>query len=403
MKKSSYRYIIVGGGVAGGSAPEGIREVDSDGSILLVGNETFLPYNRPMLSKQLWLGQNKLDELFIHTLKYYSSRNVDYLVEREIVDIDPESHFIVDNFGKEYRYEKLLLATGGYPRMLPIPGGDLKEVCYYRYLDDYLSMRAKASAGKKAVIIGGGYIGAELAAVLNKNEVSVTMVFPEKYLLGWVFPENLGRAVQSDFTNRGITIFSEDFPDFLEKKGESLQIDTVSGHKLLSDMVIAGIGILPSVELARMGGLVVDNMKGITVNDFLETSDRDIYAAGDNAFFPYHILGTRMRLEHWDNAAAQGHLAGRNMAGAREAYIHMPYFFSDLFDFHFEAVGNIDSRLIVVEDWQQKSKKGIVWYYKEGKVVGAMMCNMPNKVEMVRKIIKYGKAISFHVLEGIPA
>ncbi len=403
MTKGTYRYIIVGGGMAGGSAPEGIREIDRDGSILLVGKEPLLPYERPALSKQLWLGQKKLDEVLMHNVKYYGREKVDYLVEREIVDMDPENHYVMDNFGRTYGYEKLLIATGGYPRMLSIPGGDLKGVCYFRYLEDYLSIRSKASPGKKAVVIGGGYIGAELAAVLNKNGVSVTMVFPEKYLMGWIFPENLGMAIQKDFINRGVTIHSGDFPDYLERKGDTFKIATVSGYQIVADIVIAGIGILPSVELARMGGIVVDNAKGIFVNEFLETSDKDIYAAGDNAFFPYQVLGTKMRIEHLDNALAQGHLAGRNMAGAREPYTYMPYFFSDLFDFHFEAVGNVDSRLIVVEDWQPKNKKGIIWYYKEGKVVGAMMCNMPNKVEMVRKIIRYGKAISFNVLESIPA
>lgn len=389
--------------MAGGSAPEGIREIDGDGSIMLIGWEPMLPYDRPALSKRIWYGQKRLEDMLMHSVRYYSTMNVDYVTERKIVDLDTERRVITDNTGRDYHYEKLLIATGSYPRTLPIPGGDLKGVSYYRSIDDYISIRAKASPGKKAVIIGGGYLSAELSSSLSVNGVSVTLVFPEKYLLGQVFPENLGRTVQREYAKKGITVLSQDFPDYMEKKGDSIHIRTVDGKSLTVDFVIASIGVLPSVEVARMGGISVDNMNGIIVNEFLETSHKGIYAAGDNAFFPYIILGKKMRVEHWDNAIAQGRLAGRNMAGAKEPYSYMPYFFTDLFDFHFEAVGNIDSRLIAVEDWLPGNRKGIVCYYREGKVVGVMMCNLPGRVEMARKIIRYGKAISLNVLEGIPA
>ncbi len=391
MAEKFYHYIIVGGGLTGAAATDGIREIDNEGSILLVGKEHDLPYDRPPLTKKLWFGQKKVEDIILHDTSYYAEKNIDFVLGREVTSLDKKAHKIGDSQGDNYVYEKLLLATGGHPRRLSIPGGELENICYYRYLDDYRKIRALAFPDVEAVVIGGGFIGAEIAAALNKNGVKVTMLLKEERLLSRIFPESLTMAIEKDYRSRGITMLPKTLPVSIDKSGSRYITVTSTGRELDSQIIIVGIGIQPSTELAMMAGLQIDN--GIVVNEFLETSGEDIYAGGDNAFFPYHALGTMMRIEHWDNAIAQGRLAGRNMAGAHEPYTYMPYFFSDLFDFGFEALGNVNSRLEMVTDWQVENKKGLIWYLNNGRPAGVMMCNIWDKVESAREWIRKGQKV----------
>lgn len=385
MALQTYRYVIVGGGLAGGSAVEGIREMDKDGAILVVGRERHLPYDRPPLSKKLWFGKKTVPEIFVHDRGYYDSNGVSLKLGTGVIGIDPAMRTVETDVGT-FGYEKLLIATGGAPRRLTIPGAELDGVCYYRYLDDYEFVRARAAAGKSAVVVGGGFIGSEMAAALRINELDVTMVFPEPYMLQRILPEGLAAAIQSDYINRGVRVLAGDAPTEFQMRGQGFVTTTGNGERLESDILIVGVGISPDTQLAEKAGLALAN--GIDVNDFLQTSNQDIYAAGDNAFFPYAALGKKMRVEHWDNAINQGKHAGRNMAGAGEPYTYMPYFFSDLFDFGFEAVGEVDSRLQTRADWQKENDTGTIYYLQDGKVRGMMMCNVWEKVDEARKLIQ---------------
>ena len=376
MSEYVFPYVIIGGGLAGASAVEGIRELDQNKSILLIGEEKHLPYDRPPLSKDLWLGKKKEDEIFLHDEPFYEQNKVTLALGTRAASIEINQKSMTDERGNRYRFEKLLLATGGIPRFLPVPGGNADGICYYRYLDDYLRIRPEAREGKTAVIIGGGFIGSEIAAALCTNKVSVTMIFPDAYLCSRVFPEYLGRAVQEHYVKRGIRILNGERPVSFSKNGPKVIAKTESGKEIGSDFVIAGIGILPAVGLAKAANLNVDAGKGIVVNEYLATSHPDIYAAGDNAFFPYAALGKSVRIEHWDNADKQGKLAGRNMAGAQEPYVHMPYFFSDLFEFGYEAVGEVSTELQTFADWQKENEKGVIYYLSDGRVKGVMMCNV---------------------------
>jgi 3-phenylpropionate/trans-cinnamate dioxygenase ferredoxin reductase component len=387
----AYDYVIVGGGLAGGSAIEGIRELDKEGSILLIGREKHMPYDRPPLSKKLWFGQKMIDEIFIHDQKFYVNNRVTVLLGKNVVKLDPKLKTITDNNDMVYRYENLLLATGGIPRQLNIPGGTFDGVSYYRYLDDYWEMRGQVMEGKSAVIIGGGFIGSELAAALTVNKVKVTMVFPDQYLVSRVFPEYLGRALQQRYLEHGIMVLSGEKPTSISRSGNIFLTTTETGKKIESDIVIVGIGITPEVEVAECAGLKTGN--GIVVNEYLQSSDSNIYAAGDNAFFPYHVLGEKMRIEHWDNAVNQGKWAGRNMAGANEPFTYMPYFFSDLFEFGYEAVGEVDSRLETFADWKRENDTGVIYYLKDNKVRGVMMCNVWGKVDAARELIRKQKKL----------
>jgi 3-phenylpropionate/trans-cinnamate dioxygenase ferredoxin reductase subunit len=249
------------------------------------------------------------------------------------------------------------------------------------------------------VIIGGGFIGSEIAAALNINNVDVTMIFPDPYLVSRIFPEYLGRAIQDHYRSRGIKIIAGDQPSVFSKDGKGFTTYTLSGKTITSDMVIVGIGISPSVELAESAGIRTGN--GIVVNDLLQTSNPDIYAAGDNAFFPYQALGVQTRVEHWDNAINQGKWAGRNMTGVQKPFAYMPYFFSDLFEFGYEAVGEVDARLETFADWQKENETGVIYYLKEGKVRGAMMCNVWEKVEAARTLIRQGETVEPDKLRGL--
>lgn len=396
--KGNYRYIIVGGGLAGASAIKGIREHDRDGSILLFGAEPHRPYDRPPLSKKLWFGKKKVEDIFIDPPDFYEKNGVELKLGTRVVSLDTKTRELKDETGAVCGYEKLLLATGAAPRKLDIPGGSLKEVCYYRSLDDYSRLREKAAEGASAIVIGGGFIGSELAAALCVNKVSVTMLFPSPYLCSRVLPEALGQAVQDDFINRGVKIFAKISPASFEYRDKKFIVKTADHRVFEADMLVVGVGVAPSVELAEGAGLILGD--GIDVDSSLRTSDPHVYSVGDSAYFPYRQLGRKMRVEHWDNALSQGLLAGENMAAAGKEYDHMPYFFSDLFDFGYEAVGEVSTTLEVVADWQEENKKGVLYYLKDGHVKGVMLCNVWDKVEQARELIRKKEAASRGSLKG---
>ena len=386
MAAQSYKYVIVGAGLAGASAIDGIRERDAQGSILLIGSEADLPYDRPPLSKQLWFGTKQVDEIFLHDRKFYERNGVELALDTQIVALDIRAKTIGDARGRRYTYEKLLLATGGRPRKLSIPGGDLPGLCYFRSLADYRRLRGAAAEGKSAVVIGGGFIGSELAAALRTNKLEVTMVFPGSYLCSRVFPESLGRALLDRYVEHGIQVHAGDAPVEITRNDGKYTTRTRGGLSLASDLVVIGVGIDPAIDLAAAAGLQIGD--GIVVNEYLQTSDPSIYAAGDNAFFPYPALGETARVEHWDNAVNQGKWAGRNMAGAGQPYTYMPLFFSDLFDFGYEAVGDVSATLPTWADWQEENRTGVVYYLRDERVCGVMLCNVWEKVEQARELIR---------------
>ena len=209
----------------------------------------------------------------------------------------------------------------------------------------------------------------------------------------------MGRAVQRRYVEKGVRMLASDKPVSFSKNGGKFVTRTEKGEMIESDIVIVGVGVVPELELAKSGGLAVGN--GIVVNEYLETSQPDIYAAGDNAFFPYRALGQPMRIEHWDHALNHGKWAGRNMAGAQEPYTHQPYFFSDLFEFGYEATGEVDARLETFADWQKENDTGVIYYLREGKVRGVMMCNVWDKVEAARELIRKGETVTPGKLRGL--
>lgn len=397
MAVQQYTYVVVGGGLAGEAAVEGIREVDKEGLLLLVGAESDLPYDRPPLSKQLWTSNLKIEKIFKHDQRYYEKNNVELRLGTQVVELDRHGKTLRLGDGQSVGYQRLLLATGGTPRKLGIPGDDLDGIRYFRTVQDYRTLRPAVKQGTPALVIGNGFIGSEMAAALCINGAQVTMVFPAKYICSHVFPEPLGRAMNDLYASKGVRFLTEDKVTSIAQAGDMYQVQTGKGQRRSAQIIVAGIGIIPNVSLAQAAGLKVSD--GIEVDEYLRTSDANIYASGDVARFHETVLGVR-RLEHWDNAISQGKQAGRNMAGANERFDYMPFFFSDLFDFGYEAVGDCDSRLETFADWQEPNKTGALYYLRDGRVQGIMTCGIFGKTDAAREIIRKQEKLGPDDLRG---
>jgi NADPH-dependent 2,4-dienoyl-CoA reductase/sulfur reductase-like enzyme len=381
----SSRYLIVGGGLTADAACDGIRDVDPDGPILLVADETHPPYARPPLSKALWKGDEEST-----IWRATEELGVELRLGRRIVALDLTTREARDDRGTRYAYEKVLLATGGRPRRLPF-GGD--EVIYFRTLDDYRRLRALADDGARCVVIGGGFIGSEIAAALALNGCSVSMVIPEHGIGARIFPPELSRALGDYYRSRGVEVLA----------GESVtgidagRVLIGSGRTLEADVVVAGIGLEPNVELAAGANLPVSN--GILVDSLGRIGGRDdAFAAGDVARFP--ALGGELRLEHEDHAKSHGKHVGANMAGAAAPYEHLPFFYSDLFDLGYEAVGELDSRLATLAELGELGEQGIVYYLDgERRPRGVLLWNLFGRVDDARVLIRTGEPVTTGVLE----
>lgn len=380
--KHRYRYLIIGGGLAGASAIEGIRQLDKEGTIGLLCAEDILPYHRPPLSKDLLWGKKSFNEIFVFDVAYYRDQKVELRLKTTVKSIDAEKCFVVDEVGREYHYSKLLIATGGSPRQLSEAG---ESVHYFRSARDYRALAEAIPKVKDFLIIGGGFIGAELAAALSHQGKKVTMLFPGKCLLENIFPSDLSAFVTDFYKQKGVFFITEDEANHFDSRNDRVKVTTKSGKKLDAGWVIAGIGIDLELKLAESAGLQTD--KGIVVGKCLQTSKTGIYAAGDLARFPCGALGQNVRLEHWDNASAQGKCAGINMAGGVEPYVYLPYFYSDLFELGFEAVGRLDSKMKTISAWEIPFRKGVVVYLEDQKVKGVLLWNQSKMLDWARKLI----------------
>ena len=377
MSVLHHTFLIIGGGMVAGAAVRGIRGIDERGSIGLIGEEGDPPYKRPPLSKQLWRG-GKIGSVWIGI----ENLGVTSYPGTTAVALDPQNKQITDARGTIYSFDKLLLATGGTPRRLPF-GDD--RIIYFRTLDDYRRLRALSDQRRRFAVIGDGFIASEIAAALRMNGKEVVMLLREDVIGRRLYPRDLAHFVTSFYREKGVEILTGESAVGLESHGEEFTLQTASGGEVRADGVVAGIGIQPNIALAREAGLAVEN--GIQVDAYLRTSHPDIYAAGDVAEFPDHTLGGRRRVEHEDNANAMGRLAGRVMAGLQEPYLHLPFFYSDLFELGYEAVGDLDSRLETVADWSEPYRTGVVYYLQAGRVRGVLLWNVWGQVDAARQLL----------------
>jgi len=379
-----YPYLIIGGGMAAMAAVRGIRKHDAEGAIGLISSEAHAPYKRPWLSKALWAGKS-LAKVWIKQ----PAVGAELYLSRTVVAIDRDAKTVSDDQGEQYAYGKLLLATGGEARALPF---DAEGIVYFRNLDDYQRLRTLTGEKRQFLVIGGGFVGSEMAAALSTAGVDVTMIFPEPAIGSRVYPEVLSRFITDYYRERGVDVLTGDVPEKISCIDGGYEVITRQARKLSVDVVVAGLGLVCNTTLAEQAGLKVDN--GILVNASLQSSDPDIYAAGDVANFYNPAQGKRMRVEHEDNANVMGELAGANMAGGNESYEHQPFFYSDLFDLGYEAVGRLDSGMDVVEDWQEPLRKGSIFYLEEGRVRGVLLWNNWGLMEKARALIADGSCYS---------
>ena len=372
-----YEHLIIGSGMTAAAAAAAIREIRPGDSIGVIGSEPHPPYNRPPLSKGLWKGEPE-SSIFRGIEKLGVALHPGTIATA----LDPAAKRIAVETGETYTYGKLLIATGGTPRHLP---GAPDGIIYFRTLDDYRTLRQVAEPGSSAAVIGGGFIGSEVAAALALSGVQTTMVFPDPGIGTRIYPAALSAFISDYYRGRGVELLTGESVTSIDRADGRFVLHTASGKTIEKSMLVAGIGITPNVALAQNANLKVDN--GIVVDEYLQTSAPGIYAAGDVANFYNPALGNRLRVEHEDNANTMGAAAGKNMAGEPTPYTHLPFFYSDLFDLGYEAVGELDSRLETVEDWKKPFEEGVIYYLKAGRVRGVLLWNTWGQVDNARKLI----------------
>jgi 3-phenylpropionate/trans-cinnamate dioxygenase ferredoxin reductase subunit len=392
---TDYRYLIVGGGMVADAAARGIRELDTDGTIGVLSEDVDRPYARPALSKKLWTDPDfSWDEkVDLHT----EETGAEFLLGTRVESIDRAAKTVTTADGATHGYEQLLIATGGKPRGLPgLEPSD--RVLDYRSAADYRRLRSLADAGAHVVVVGGGYIGTEIAAGVVQSGARVTLVDPDEVVGGAMFPDDLARAFQQRFVDHGVELRTGCRVTEGSQTADGVTLTLDDGSVVEPDAVVVGLGIEPVTGLAADAGLTVDD--GIVVSSTLVTDDPAVFAAGDVARYPDRILGTR-RVEHVDNAQQQGRQAGRNLADADETYDHTPMYYSNVFDMGYEAVGTVSTDLRTVEDWQEPTVTGVVYYLDEDDTVrGVLLWNVSDKTDDARKVLAEANSLTPDMLPG---
>jgi 3-phenylpropionate/trans-cinnamate dioxygenase ferredoxin reductase component len=381
-------YLIVGGGVAGGHAVFEIRKYDKSGTILVVNEEDQFPYDRPPLSKEYLAGKKKKGELFFRADSYYPRNRVEVLRKHRVKSIDASHRNITLDDEREIPYKSLLLATGGRVRKLGVIGSDLEGIYYLRTLQDCDIIRKAASDSRKVAIVGGGFIGCEVAATLRSKGLKVTLIEMSSHLLNAAIDEGTADWIREYHSKKGVDVLTNaSVSEFIGKNGRVREIELKDGKVIPAEIVVVGIGIIPNTELAANAGLRVDN--GLLVDEHLKTGAHKIYAAGDIARFYSPIFKRYLRVEHVDVAQRQGATAGANMTGRKKTFDELPYFFSNQFDLEINAYGDLSEHTTVVRRGQMDAKRGFIQFYLDGSILNGILCVNAdwNEVERAKTLI----------------
>ena len=378
----TFPIVILGGGVvAGYAAKEFVAQSGKNGELAIVTAENALPYERPPLSKGFLAGKEEASDIQISDGAFYSKHGIAVFRNCPVRKVDFRRRRLQSASGKVIGFDQLLIATGSSVRRLTVPGASGSEVFYLRQMKDSQAIQAQIKRRKRAVVIGAGFIGMEVASVLTSQGVRTTMVFPDDRVWKRLFTPPVSTFFERQFAGRGITFMKNEKVIALTHKNHECQVVLASGKQVPTDFVVAGIGVTPSMELFHRTSLNTDD--GIRVNKFLETNIPDVWAAGDIANYPDQVFHRRMRVEHWDNAVEQGRVAMRNLMGKIQPFIHVPYFFSDVFDLSYEFWGNADGHDRVVYRGNMNQKQLSVWWLKKQTLCAALIMNRPEEERVV--------------------
>ncbi len=380
-------YVIVGGGLASVAAADAIRRRDKTGRIVIIGAEPHPPYDRVPLSKGYLLGETERDQVFLRPARFYERNKVELRLGQAVTALDLSARQVTLADGEQLGYEKLLLATGGRPRRLPLPGADLEGIYYLRNLEDADAIRSALPGARRAVVIGGGFIGCEVATGLAHLGLDTTVVELTSGVLSLVLDAETSGFMESFLRQQGITVLTNTgATHFVGEQGRVRAVVTNTGTELAADLVTVGVGIAPNTELAAAAGLTVEN--GVVVNEYLEAAP-GVYAAGDMARYYSPFFGRHVRVEHYDVALQHGRVAAANMTGERRMYEALPYFFSHMGGLHIDVVGDMGRREHSVRRGPLGVEPGFAQgYFADGMLQAVLFINgAPELLEAARERI----------------
>lgn len=377
-------FAIVGAGHCAGQAAASLRQQGFEGKIVVIGEEPHIPYQRPPLSKKFLAGELPLERVYLRPLKFYRDNNIELLLDARVVALHPREHQLVFADGARRRYDKLLLATGSSPRRLQVSGADLPGICYLRTIADAQRIQAHMQPGKHLVVIGGGYIGLEVAATAAQRGMHVTLLEADDRILNRVTAPVMSDFFAQVHRQHGVDIRCN--AHVLRFDGSKRVTGVVcEDSRLAADLVVIGIGIVPNIELAQAAGLHCDN--GIVVDEYCQTADARIFAAGDCSNHPNPLLHRRLRLESVHNAVEQGKVAAASLCGKREPYAEIPWFWSDQYDIKLQIVGLADGYDQLVRRGRMEDGAFALFYLKDGVLIAVDAINNPREYMACKKLI----------------
>jgi 3-phenylpropionate/trans-cinnamate dioxygenase ferredoxin reductase subunit len=393
---SEQTFIIVGASVAGAKAAEELRTAGFDGRVLLIGAERERPYERPPLTKDYLRGESPREKAYVHEQDFYEQHQIELETDATVTAIDPAQSRVTLADGRAFGYHRLLLATGAEPRRIPIVGSELDGVHYLRTLADCDALRERLQVGGRVVVVGGGWIGSEFASSARQAGLEVTVVDPISLPLERIFGAEIGAFYRDVHRDHDVELVLGERVEAFEGERAVASVRTAAGRVIECDFVIVGIGVVPRVELASSAGLATDN--GILVDEKLQTSTPDVFAAGDvaRAFHPFY--GERIRVEHWANALNQGHAAAHAMLGEPVSYDRIPYFFSDQYDVGMEYSGHAPRWDEVVFRGDPADGEFIAFWLRERRVLAGMNVNVWDVNEHVQALIRSRQPIDVAAL-----
>ena len=385
--------VIVGAGHAAGQAAASLRQEGYEDEIIIIGDEAHIPYQRPPLSKAYLSGEQGIERVHLRPEKFYQDRNITLKTGTTVSTLDVQAKTVTTDAGETIAWDRLLLATGGRPRKLSIPGSDLRGIHYLRTIADVDAIRGDFGEGKKLVIVGGGYIGLEVASVAVKYGLEVHVLEMEERILQRVTTPEMSAFYHKLHTGRGVVIHASAMVSGFTGDG-SVSAVACGDQSFPADLVIVGIGIIPNTELAEAAGIDCDN--GIVVDDHCRTSAPDVYAAGDCTNHPNPLLDRRLRLESVPNAMEQARVAAANMCGGDKVYAAIPWFWSDQYELKLQMVGFSSDGDTQVVRGDMDANAFAVFYLKDGRVVAADAVNRPKEFMICKQLI--GREVDAAVL-----